>query len=162
MDSPLPKKDRPDWEKLADYRTARLSDLDAIMEIENRSFRTPTRRETYEKEMEFEFYLKSVVEINQDLSIAGYSFCLMTPPEASINTIAVREQLRNQGLASFFLRMILDDLRVKGIREALLQARVSNLAALALYGRFGFARIGVRSHYYPDTGEDAILMKKEL
>ena len=161
METALPQKNRLDWSKLVDYRPARVSDLDAIMAIENQSFPTPTRRETYEQEMDFEFYLKRVAELKQGSTIAGYAFCVMTPPEASINTLAVRKDLRNQGLASYFMGRILDDLRDLKVHQAWLQARVNNLAALALYSRLGFERIGVRPKYYPDTGEDAVLLKKE-
>lgn len=161
METALPQNKILDWSKLVDYRPARVSDLDAIMAIENQSFPTPTRRETYEEEMGFEFYLKRVAELKQDSGIAGYAFCVMTPPEASINTLAVRKDLRNQGLASYLLGKILDDLRNLKVHEAWLQARVNNFAALALYSRLGFEKIGVRPKYYPDTGEDSIVLKKE-
>jgi ribosomal-protein-alanine N-acetyltransferase len=36
--------------------------------------------------------------------------------------------------------------------------RVSNTAAHVVYRRFGFAPAGVRKNYYPETGEDAIVM----
>ena len=158
----MPQKNSSDWPSLVEYRPARVSDLDAIMAIEIQGFPTPTPREMYEKEMDFEFYLKRVAELKQDRSVAGYAFCVMTPPEASINTLAVRKDLRNRGLASYFLGKILDDLRELKVQEAWLQARVNNLAALALYSRLGFEKVGVRSRYYPDTGEDAVLLKKEL
>ena len=35
---------------------------------------------------------------------------------------------------------------------------MSNDAAQALYRRFGFAPVGVRRNYYPETGEDALVM----
>ena len=33
-----------------------------------------------------------------------------------------------------------------------------NAPAIALYRRFGFAPAGVRKNYYPETGEDALVM----
>ncbi len=35
---------------------------------------------------------------------------------------------------------------------------MGNVAAQALYRRFGFAPVGVRKNYYAETGEDAIIM----
>ena len=35
---------------------------------------------------------------------------------------------------------------------------MTNTSAQALYRRFGFAPVGVRPNYYPETGEDAIVM----
>ena len=46
----------------------------------------------------------------------------------------------------------------------LLEVRPSNAAALRLYERYGFERIGVRRGYYPAHGgrEDAIVMRITL
>jgi [ribosomal protein S18]-alanine N-acetyltransferase len=162
MESALPQKKPLDWSKLINYRPTMVSDLDAIMEIENQSFRTPTRRETYEKELDYNFYLKRVAELKEDLTIAGYGFCLVTPPEASVMSIAVRPELRKKGLASHFLKKILDDLKALKVREVWLDVRPSNRAAQALYQGSGFHRAGVRAGYYSDSGEDALVMKKEL
>jgi ribosomal-protein-alanine N-acetyltransferase len=41
---------------------------------------------------------------------------------------------------------------------ATLEVRLSNRAARALYGRFGFRPVGVRPRYYSDNGEDALIM----
>ena len=39
-----------------------------------------------------------------------------------------------------------------------LEVRMSNSGAQALYQRFGFVPAGVRKGYYPETGEDALVM----
>jgi [ribosomal protein S18]-alanine N-acetyltransferase len=46
----------------------------------------------------------------------------------------------------------------------LLEVRPTNEAALRLYQRYGFERIGVRRGYYPAHGgrEDAIVMRISL
>ena len=46
--------------------------------------------------------------------------------------------------------------------EATLEVRPSNLSAASLYRRLGFQVVGRRKAYYQDTGEDAILMYKDL
>jgi [ribosomal protein S18]-alanine N-acetyltransferase len=45
-----------------------------------------------------------------------------------------------------------------------LEVRPSNAAALALYARSGFARIGVRKNYYraEDGREDALVLARSL
>ena len=35
---------------------------------------------------------------------------------------------------------------------------MGNEPALALYHRFGMAPVGVRRNYYPETGDDALVM----
>ena len=39
-----------------------------------------------------------------------------------------------------------------------LEARVSNLGALALYRKYGFEVVGTRRKYYNDNNEDAFIM----
>jgi [ribosomal protein S18]-alanine N-acetyltransferase len=159
--APIPKN-RTDWSKLVNYRPALLSDLDAVMAIEEKSFRTPSSRENYMQEIEFDFYFKRVAEQRDCARIAAYSFSLVTPPEASLMTIAVRPDLRNQGLGEYLLGKILDEFRALRIAEVWLLVRTGNLAAQALYKHAGFEQKGVRPRYYPDSGEDALVLKKEL
>ncbi|MGH2632849.1 MAG: ribosomal protein S18-alanine N-acetyltransferase, partial [Tepidiformaceae bacterium] len=44
---------------------------------------------------------------------------------------------------------------------ATLECRVSNAAARALYGDYGFYEVGLRKRYYADNGEDAVIMTTE-
>lgn len=44
----------------------------------------------------------------------------------------------------------------------LLEVRVDNIPALALYERFGFARMGLRKRYYQPEGVDAYTMCADL
>jgi len=50
------------------------------------------------------------------------------------------------------------------VRMALLEVRVSNVAAYRLYQKLGFDEIGLRKDYYPARvgREDAILLAREL
>ena len=51
-----------------------------------------------------------------------------------------------------------------GARSLLLEVRPSNAAAIRLYQRYGFERIGMRPGYYPAVGgrEDALVMRVAL
>jgi len=40
--------------------------------------------------------------------------------------------------------------------------RASNAAALALYAKLGYRRVGIRTGYYVDNGEDAHLLLCDL
>jgi ribosomal-protein-alanine N-acetyltransferase len=55
------------------------------------------------------------------------------------------------------MEFLLDRARERGMHDLFLEVRVSNVAALALYRRFGFSVLTVRSRYYSD-GEDANLL----
>ena len=42
-----------------------------------------------------------------------------------------------------------------------LEVRAGNVPARRLYQRHGFREAGVRKQYYPDNGEDALVMVRE-
>ncbi len=97
---------------------------------------------------------------HRDLVI-GFVGVWLIADEAHIVTIAVRESHRRHGIGELLL--------IAAIRLALmnerdmvsLECRVSNEAAIALYGKYGFQRLGIRPHYYSDNREDAIIMTAE-
>ncbi len=47
-------------------------------------------------------------------------------------------------------------------RPVFLEVRPRNEEALALYGKWGFSRVGARKRYYSDTGEDALVMMRPV
>ena len=54
---------------------------------------------------------------------------------------------------------LLDLARLLGCCRVVLDVRPSNVAALALYTKMGFAPCGRRPGYYQDNGEDALVME---
>jgi ribosomal-protein-alanine acetyltransferase len=83
-------------------------------------------------------------------------WCMMG--EGHIVTIAVREEWRRQGIGELLLVAALDA-AVEAVQDVVtLEYRVSNEAARALYEKYGFAQVGIRSRYYSDNHEDAVLM----
>lgn len=82
--------------------------------------------------------------------------------EMEIYNIAVRDSFRRKGLGKRLLFYALDAARRAGIARALLEVRPSNAAALALYASAGFAVCGCRRKYYKDSGEDALILARDL
>jgi len=76
--------------------------------------------------------------------------------------IAVRHEWRHNGIASLMLEKSLNSACKEGAESAFLEVRQSNIPALALYRKFGFEIIGKRPGYYPETGEDGIVLMKRL
>jgi ribosomal-protein-alanine N-acetyltransferase len=62
-------------------------------------------------------------------------------------------------VARRLLSDLLDRAGTLGIRSLVLEVRVSNFAAQALYRDQGFRLAGLRRGYYRDTGEDALIME---
>lgn len=75
---------------------------------------------------------------------------------AWIATLAVLPEYRARGIGSALLQACEQKISVNRIR---LCVRVSNDAAIRLYERFGYDRVGEWSRYYQD-GESALVMEK--
>jgi ribosomal-protein-alanine N-acetyltransferase len=90
--------------------------------------------------------------------VAGFAVAGVIPPQAEIETIAVAIEGQRRGVGRLLLSAILQELRSLDVTEVLLEARESNHPALGLYSSLGFERTGVRTRYYADPEEDAVLM----
>jgi ribosomal-protein-alanine N-acetyltransferase len=78
--------------------------------------------------------------------------------EGHIVTIAVHQEYRRQGIGELLLTAGLEAALEAKQEEVTLEHRISNLAARALYEKYGFIQVGVRARYYTDNQEDAVLM----
>jgi ribosomal-protein-alanine N-acetyltransferase len=78
--------------------------------------------------------------------------------EGHIVTIAVRPELRRQGIGELLLVTALRAAHDLAQDVVTLEYRISNTAARALYDKYGFEQVGVRTRYYSDNNEDAVLM----
>src|SRR5690606_30987353 len=84
--------------------------------------------------------------------------------ESTLLNVAVDPLFQRRGLAAHLLSFAISALRERGAIRCLLEVRASNLGAIALYQKMGFALDGCRRHYYPtlEGREDALLMSKLL
>jgi ribosomal-protein-alanine N-acetyltransferase len=90
--------------------------------------------------------------------IVGFVGVWMLPDEAHIVTIAVRESHRRQGLGERLLIAAVRLAQAQGEALLTLEVRVSNVAALELYKKYGFEQVGLRPRYYSDNHEDAYVL----
>jgi ribosomal-protein-alanine N-acetyltransferase len=81
------------------------------------------------------------------------------PPDADIQTVAVRADRQGQGIARRLMVALLDDAEQRGATHTLLEVRADNAGALGLYESLGFVRISERHRYYPDGG-DALILRR--
>ena len=82
--------------------------------------------------------------------------------EMEILNVGVRPDCRRRGLGRRLLGLVLQVCYRLGVRRSFLEVRRSNAAAQNLYAQFGFVVVGERKGYYPDNGEDALLMRSDL
>ena len=97
-----------------------------------------------------------------DEQIAGYAGAYIAAEVAEINNIAVFPDHRRQGVGSALIDALEDECRSRGVKKLSLDVRASNEAALALYNKKGFCRVGSRRGYYAAPKEDAVLLDKDI
>jgi ribosomal-protein-alanine N-acetyltransferase len=95
-------------------------------------------------------------EPTQEL-ILGFMGLWLMVGEAHIVTLAVREGQRRRGLGELLLIAAIELAVAHGQQVMTLEVRRSNEAAVSLYEKYGFTRVGVRTRYYDDH-EDALIM----
>ncbi len=83
-----------------------------------------------------------------DPVVRGYAGYWYDGDDAEIMTIGVGRPYQRQGIAAALLETLIVSARRQGAKRMLLEVRVDNVPALALYERFGFTRMGLRKRYY--------------
>ena len=78
--------------------------------------------------------------------------------EAHITMLAIDPAYQRQGLGQALLYALIGSAHARGLERATLEVRVSNTSALSLYQKFDFREAGRRRRYYPDNGEDALVL----
>ncbi len=91
-------------------------------------------------------------------NLVAYVSCYHIIPEMEILNVAVIEAERRQGIGRRLLGLVLQAGVKMGMQKATLEVRESNFPAIRLYRSLGFKTCGSRRRYYPDTGEDALVL----
>lgn len=92
----------------------------------------------------------------------GFVIASLLPPRAEIETFAVAAPMQRRRVGLLLLAALAAELKTAGVRELLLEVRVSNQAAISFYRAAGFVQTGRRSGYYAHPEEDALLMSAKL
>jgi tRNA threonylcarbamoyl adenosine modification protein YeaZ/ribosomal-protein-alanine acetyltransferase len=136
-------------------------DLNRVLEIERLSFLTPWSRESFEDELEKNKLAKYVVA-KVDGITAGYGGMWIILDEGHITNIAVHPDYRGWKLGERITQALLKIAEENNVKRVTLEVRASNDTARNMYKKLGFIDNGIRKGYYSDSGEDAIIMWKEL
>jgi ribosomal-protein-alanine N-acetyltransferase len=141
-------------------RVVNACDLDDVLAIEQASFNNPTTREWYESELQRPDVCFVYVLRGPEGHIAGFCAFWKVIDQIHINNLAIHPQYRYQGLGKFLLSRVLDEASRMGATHATLEVRRSNLAARRLYEQAGFTLAGVRTSYYMNPIEDALILSR--
>ena len=85
----------------------------------------------------------------------------MAADEAEVLTLAVAPEARRQGIATLLLRAAKAHVGARGGTGVFLEVATGNAAALALYARERFVKVGHRRRYYADLA-DALVLRAKL
>ena len=102
-----------------------------------------------------------MVGAGQD-GVVGMVAGTVLAPDAELQNIVVGRAHCGRGVGRALLGGFLGECLRNGARKVMLEVRASNVAAMGLYARAGFARTGERRWYYSEPVEDAILMAAEI
>lgn len=97
-----------------------------------------------------------IAEIDGD--IAGYILVLIKRKNAKLYSIGISEAYRGKKVAQKMLGLISKELLSLGFKSLLLEVRIDNNAAMALYRKVGFNVVKRLKAFYRD-GCDAYLME---
>jgi [ribosomal protein S18]-alanine N-acetyltransferase len=138
------------------------TDLDAVMEIERRSFPQPWTPGLFLHELKVPFSKTILVrQQNGADEVLGYVCRWLVGDEVHILNLAVHPERRRTGVGRILVERVLEEAQAHGAQVITLEVRRGNEAAIALYASFGFSETGVRRNYYA-RGEDAIIMTRSL
>ena len=127
--------------------------LKQLLEIEHRCFSDP-----WSESMFVVSDVEGIIIATIGEKPAGFACFQHFLDECHILNVAVLPEHRKQGIGRLLINWILT--RLKEARDFFLEVRESNQAAISLYEKMGFTRIGKREKYYRD-GESALVMQKK-
>jgi ribosomal-protein-alanine N-acetyltransferase len=134
-----------------------LDDVAAVHRIEADSFPVPWPDYAFRQELQANRMAHYLV-VRAGAETVAYGGMWLMVDEAHVTTFAVQPEWRRRGIGARLMIELMALARELGARVATLEVRLSNTAARALYGRFGFKPVGIRPRYYSDNGEDALIM----
>jgi ribosomal protein S18 acetylase RimI-like enzyme len=136
-------------------RRANPADLDALVALEQRTFDSDQlSRAQYRRHLASDSALVLVADgAGPSLAGAAVLFFRKGSAVARLYSLATAAEARGKGVASALMEAVATVVRDRGCRVLRLEVRVDNVAAIHLYERQGFRRIGRLAAYYADGAD---------
>ena len=150
----------PDFLCEASVIPAEEAHLPALAELQRLCFTPPASEARLREKLENGHYYGLVALLNDE--VVGFIGVDEISGEAFVDDLAVFPQYRRRGVASALLARAETGAILRGCGKIHLECRESNEAALRLYGRRGYKRVGRRKNFYESPREDAVLMTMEV
>ncbi|MFD2026491.1 ribosomal protein S18-alanine N-acetyltransferase [Promicromonospora aerolata] len=97
-----------------------------------------------------------------DQPIVGYAGLWFDGDVTQVMTIGVDPAAQRHGVGRQLLAALIERSRKVKAEAVLLEVRVDNAPAIAMYREFGFEVLGVRKRYYQPENMDAFTMRLDL
>ncbi len=137
-------------------RRAELRDIRDIRNIDALVYRTPWSERLTIQEVRGSNRVHFVAE--RQHTVVGHGAIAFLANTAHVTTIAVHPNSQRTGVGRGLMAELFAAAEAGHCREVTLEVRETNSVAIAFYKTLGLTRAGIRTGYYADTGEDALIM----
>ena len=137
--------------------------LDGVVAVEQRAYAHAWTRINFLDALHSGYHAE--VLLADDGEVLGYFVAMKGVDEVHLLNITVAPEHQGQGLAKLLLDVLEIWTRGQSVVWLWLEVRVGNAAAIRVYERQGFRRVGLRKEYYPAANgqrESAIVMSMQL
>lgn len=146
--------ERPDRLTVAPMST---SDLVAVTRIERASFSAIWPSDAFYNELSTNKLAHYFVGRYED-QVVAYGGIWVILEDSHVTTLAVDPAHRGRRFGEVLLLRLIDEAIVRGASWMTLEVRESNTVAQRLYRKYGFTTVTMRTGYYSDDNESALIM----
>jgi ribosomal-protein-alanine N-acetyltransferase len=151
LERPAERPDRFLIERMA------TSDIAAVTRIERASFATVWPSDAFYNEVSTNKLAHYFVGRLHDRVVA-YGGIWVVLEDSHVTTLAVDPEYRRKRFGELLLLRLIDEAIERGAAWLTLEVRESNTVAQRLYRKYGFTTVTMRTGYYSDDNESALIM----
>ena len=142
-------------------RAMGLADVERVAAIEARAYGYPWSKGIFRDCLRAGYQCQLALDQGR---VTGYGVMSVVGGEAHLLNLCIDPDRQRGGIGSLLLDHLIALACNSNAALLFLEVRPSNAAALGLYRRYGFERIGVRKRYYPATvgRENALILAFRL
>ena len=145
------------------HRPMAHADINAVLALEAQAYPYPWSRGNFIDSLAAGYTTE--LRLDAQDRLLGYFVALPGFEEMHLLNLTVAPLLLRAGHGHALMQRLLVIARARADAALWLEVRPSNVAALGLYQRLGFAEVGRRCNYYPAPGgqrEDALVLRLGL
>jgi len=151
LERPAERPDRLSIERMT------AADIPAVTRIERASFSTIWPSDAFYNELSTNKLAHYFVGRFEDRVVA-YGGIWVILEDSHVTTLAVDPEYRGRRFGEVLLLRLIDEAIERGAAWMTLEVRESNTVAQKLYRKYGFTTVTMRTGYYSDDNESALIM----